>query len=136
MAEGLGFRVLAARKVLQALARLATPQASRLAKARPKAPAWASVLAALPGGAGISFGTENRPSGEAKAFGRAVAAELRARVAERAAEIFEAQLGRALDPPKSSRACGGGGFIEPDHAARNQGDTCGRSRWAGGDNPD
>jgi hypothetical protein len=27
-----------------------------------------------------------------------VAAELRARVAERAAEIFEAQLGRALDP--------------------------------------
>ena len=49
-------------------------------------------------GAGISFGTENRPRGEAKAFGRAVAAELRARVAERAAEIFEAQLGRALDP--------------------------------------
>ena len=44
------------------------------------------------------FGPENRPSGEAKAFGRAVAAELRARVAERAAEIVEAQLGRALDP--------------------------------------
>ena len=44
------------------------------------------------------FGPENHPSGEAKAFGRAVAAELRARVAERAAEIFEAQLGRALDP--------------------------------------
>ncbi|MCA3417298.1 MAG: hypothetical protein INF88_00245 [Roseomonas sp.] len=44
------------------------------------------------------FGPENRPTDEAKAFGRAVAAELRARVAERAAEIFEAQLGRALDP--------------------------------------
>lgn len=48
-------------------------------------------------GAGIPFGPENRPTGEAKAFGRAVAAELRARVAERAAEIFEAQLARALD---------------------------------------
>ena len=46
----------------------------------------------------LPFGPGNTPSGEAKAFGRAVAAELRARVAERAAEIFEAQLGRALDP--------------------------------------
>ena len=48
-------------------------------------------------GAGTPFGPENLPSGEAKAFGRAVAADFRARVAERAAEIFEAQLARALD---------------------------------------
>ena len=49
-------------------------------------------------GAGTPFGPESRPTGEAKVFGRAVAAELRARVAERAAEIIEAQLARALDP--------------------------------------
>ncbi len=46
----------------------------------------------------LPFGPGNTPTGEAKAFGRALAGEMRARIAERAGEILEAQFARALDP--------------------------------------
>jgi hypothetical protein len=45
----------------------------------------------------LPFGPGNTPTGEAKAFGRALAGEMRARIAERAGEILGAQFARALD---------------------------------------
>jgi hypothetical protein len=93
---------LARRSVLFARSCLATRQAFRpamvQAKALPKAPALASVLAPSSRHARPLW-PGKLPQRRAKAFGRAVAVELRARVAELAAEIFEAQPGGALDPP-------------------------------------
>ncbi|MCZ8278310.1 MAG: hypothetical protein O9313_08225 [Acetobacteraceae bacterium] len=44
------------------------------------------------------FGEGNHPTGEAKAYGKLLANDMRARIAEHAAEIVQAQLDRAIDP--------------------------------------